>query len=307
VRLRDAARSGDLAAVQARPPASAGLRLVLNNPHARRLQRLLAEHAGRAAVNAKDAHGYAPVGRFPTHRHFAATARTRECALCRCPRKSQACQGVSFASRSFHAPPWMHPCTSAVTLASMRTQVQYSPIDARPRMRTFPLTRADGSRCGVCASSIRRRNTPLHHAAVFGHTDVVAALLTHGANVHAKEQMGCVLPVATLGNGRRAPRRPCPRGQDSCIADRDAQTNARAMHSRTHARIDVGVCMRLDTRTDARTTAHARTRDACATLARWQLDTHSRTHPHARTSSLSSNAHTPRARTHSRAHTHART
>jgi hypothetical protein len=130
------------------------------------------------------------------------------------------------------------------------------------RTRTFPLTRADGARCGVCASAIGRRDTPLHVAAIHGHADVAAALLTHGADVHAKSSGGCVLPVAILGSGRRAPRR--------AVADRDGiaaphamiltHTLARAIRSCTPARIDVAVCMRLDTHTDARTKAHARTR-----------------------------------------------
>jgi hypothetical protein len=55
--LRDAANDGDLAAVEARPPAS--LARPRSEPH--RLQRLLAEPAGRAAVNAGDDDGYAPV------------------------------------------------------------------------------------------------------------------------------------------------------------------------------------------------------------------------------------------------------
>ncbi len=44
--------------------------------------------------------------------------------------------------------------------------------------------------CRVCASALRRRETPLHAAAINGHADVVAALLKHGADVHAKIKWG---------------------------------------------------------------------------------------------------------------------
>ena len=65
-KLHDAARDGDLAAVEARPPASTvcgSCSFVLSRP---RLQRLLKETPGRVSVNAKDEHGYAAVRSFPS-------------------------------------------------------------------------------------------------------------------------------------------------------------------------------------------------------------------------------------------------
>ena len=41
-----------------------------------------------------------------------------------------------------------------------------------------------------------RRNTPLQEAAAKGHAAVAADLLTHGADVNAKDDDSCVLPVA---------------------------------------------------------------------------------------------------------------
>jgi ankyrin repeat protein len=37
----------------------------------------------------------------------------------------------------------------------------------------------------------RRRKTPLHHAAVNGDPAVVELLLSHGADLHAKDEYGC--------------------------------------------------------------------------------------------------------------------
>jgi hypothetical protein len=41
-----------------------------------------------------------------------------------------------------------------------------------------------------------RRKTPLQEAAAKGHAAVAADLLTHGADVNAKDDDSCVLPVA---------------------------------------------------------------------------------------------------------------
>ena len=66
----------------------------------------------------------------------------------------------------------------------------------------------------VCSSvALHRRATPLHLAAVYGHAAVAAALLTHGADVNAKDnEAGCggrFLFWATVGARRAA------------VADRD--------------------------------------------------------------------------------------
>jgi hypothetical protein len=105
----------------------------------------------------------------------------------------------SHAHKDSLAAGWALTCTpahaharAAVRRARTHTRTH---AHARLRTRTFPLTRTDGSLCGVCASAIRRRFTPLHRAAINGHADVVAALLAHGADVHAKDKDGCVLPV----------------------------------------------------------------------------------------------------------------
>jgi hypothetical protein len=114
------------------------------------------------------------------------------------------------------------------------------------------------ARAAVCARARSRRNTPLHEAARNGHADVAAALLTHGADVHAKDEDGCggrLLICATVGV-RRAGR--CRAGTGPLNRDRDAQMGMRATHFRTHTRIDVEFCMRLVTHTDAHTKAHAR-------------------------------------------------
>ncbi len=58
-----------------------------------------------------------------------------------------------------------------------------------------------GSLCCARACAFHRRETPLHLAAEHGHANVVAALLAHGADVHAKGIGGCVLPVVTFGHG----------------------------------------------------------------------------------------------------------
>ncbi len=44
--------------------------------------------------------------------------------------------------------------------------------------------------------AFRRRKAPLHEAAAKGHAAVAADLLTHGADVNAKDHDSCVLPVA---------------------------------------------------------------------------------------------------------------
>jgi hypothetical protein len=149
---------------------------------------------------------------------------------------------------------------------------------ANARARTFPLTRAGGSRCGVWTSAIGRRDTPLDWAAIYGHAAVAAALLTHGAEVNAKDRSGCgsrSLFWATVGV------------RCAAVADRggfDARHRMwmRAIHSgtrassacdstRTHrcAHKGAGTCTRGATRSHAQTTP---------TAARTPPDSHARMH-----------------------------
>ncbi len=77
-----------------------------------------------------------------------------------------------------------------------------------------------------CAYTFHRRDTPLHYAAERGHADVAAALLTHGADVNARNNDGCggrSLFGATVGVRRAA------------VADR-AGTNSVQIGMRTHTR-----------------------------------------------------------------------
>jgi ankyrin repeat protein len=69
-----------------------------------------------------------------------------------------------------------------------------------------------------------RRNTPLHRAAVEGHAEVVAALLAHGADVHAKGALGC---------GGRSLFRATVGVRLAAVADRD-EIDARHMWMRAH-------------------------------------------------------------------------
>ncbi len=98
-KLHDAARIGDLAAVEARPPASTvcgSCSFVLSRP---RLQRLLKETSGRVSVN-ENPYGYAPVRSFPSA-HCSNSAGTHKHACTRA-RASLTWQAVT-TSRSFHA------------------------------------------------------------------------------------------------------------------------------------------------------------------------------------------------------------
>ncbi len=131
-----------------------------------------------------------------------------------------------------------HPdITHVPALAQKRTHAQkITHARALAHKRTFPrcpLTRADGARCVVWVSAFRRRWTSLHHAAHGDAAAVVAALLKHGADVHAKDKNGCGGRSPCWGDGRRAPGRGRP-GRDRRSADRDApRTHTDA--PRTHA------------------------------------------------------------------------
>jgi hypothetical protein len=146
------------------------------------------------------------------------------------------------------------------------------------------------ARCRVCASAIGGRKTPLHEADGKGHLAAAAALLTHGADVNAKDDYGCGGPSlfrATVGVRRTCHCRP---GRDRCTVVRRHRHDTQTIQSGTHTRMDVEVRMRRNTHTDARTKAHARTR------AQQRAATHvRRRRPHAL------------RRTHTHAHTHART
>jgi hypothetical protein len=118
-----------------------------------------------------------------------------------------------------------HTCARACS----RTNTQ-----ARTHTSTFALTRADGARCRVCASALRRRYTPLHWAAGYGHTAVAAALLAHGADVNAKDDHGCGGRSPIRGDGRRAPW-PTGTGPLQCGSGRtDGHTRDSRMHTHAH-------------------------------------------------------------------------
>ncbi len=100
-KLRFAAISGDLAAVEARPPASAvcgSCSFMLSRP---RLQMLLTESPGRVSVNKKDELGYAPVRSFPSA--HCSNSRHSQRRVCPGPRKShmQGSKFIQIFSRTF--------------------------------------------------------------------------------------------------------------------------------------------------------------------------------------------------------------
>ena len=116
-KLHDAAMIGDLAAVQARPPAStacASCSFALSRP---RPQRLLTPgwfwlltpgwFSGPPSVNEKDDDGYAPVGFFPSAPCRNSTQQSSLHALTNTPcaeaHASPTCERVT-TFRSFHGP-----------------------------------------------------------------------------------------------------------------------------------------------------------------------------------------------------------
>jgi hypothetical protein len=117
--------------------------------------------------------------------------------------------------------------------------------------------------CRVCACAFRRRWTPLHNAARYGHADVVAALLAHGADVHAKDdQGGCGGPSLFLGNGRCAPHLPWPTGTGS-MQWSSGRTDGHACDYLTHARASLwrSACAApARTRAQPRAATHVRRR-----------------------------------------------
>jgi hypothetical protein len=179
----------------------------------------------------------------------------------------------------------MHACTHAC-MHTAHTCV-------RTHTRPFPLTRLRRRRAGgVCASAIRRRKTPLHTAArplYRWRADVVAALLTHGADVHAKDNDGCVLPYRVVVSGRyfgqRSARAVPPWKCRSGCTDRLTHTRFTHTHAyrcgglhvtqHAHGCAHIGkrTCARASTRSYAWTTP---------TAARTPPHSHARRHTHTR-------------------------
>jgi ankyrin repeat protein len=58
-------------------------------------------------------------------------------------------------------------------------------------MRTIKQTQTHTRLMAAARVVFRRRITPLHEAAYYGHVAVVVSLLTHGADVRAKDNDGC--------------------------------------------------------------------------------------------------------------------
>ncbi len=130
---------------------------------------------------------------------------------------------------------------------------------------------------------------------------MVAALLAHGADVHAKGNYGCVLPVVTFGTAWRAlcrPGRPGRNRMHTHTVHTHAHTRARArMHAQYNRRV-------LTTR--ARGNLAQACNPAAPTLAMMPSIFAALTRKRTRacndtTTDASTSAHTPK---HSRTHTH---
>jgi hypothetical protein len=82
-------------------------------------------------------------------------------------------------------------------LAQKRTHAQkFTHARAQAHIPTLPTyTRRQGGRDVVAPRAFRRRETPLFEATWEEHAAAVEALLTHGADVNAKNKNGCVLPA----------------------------------------------------------------------------------------------------------------
>ncbi len=201
---------------------------------------------------------------------------------------------ISIGSTHRHAHRRMHSlagsriCTHMCTRRRIRTH-------ARACTHAPSRLHAPTARAAVCARC-GRRWTPLHRAAEKGHADVAAALLAHGADVHAKTDVGCAVPVVWF------PPAPPP-----------GRTHVGA-HVWAHPSVRVG--FRPQTRTPpAVGHAHARTHASACTLAGVGLHAARRAHRCARTGARTQ----PRRASHARrrrpralcrtspAHTRART
>jgi hypothetical protein len=186
----------------------------------------------------------------------------------------------------------MYTRTNTHTRAHARTRTH---THEHTHTRTFPLTRFDR----LALPCVRERVAPQADAAPFGRfrkyasttwrrrCSRTAPTCTRGPIPGAA---GRSLLRATVGVRRGRP------GRDRCAAVLDAPTHTRAIHSRTHTRIDVAVCMRLNTHTDARTKAridisifihqntHTReTHIRLHTCARAHPSTHIHSHTHRHT------------------------
>ncbi len=132
--------------------------------------------------------------RARTHTHTQAQSRTRACAHTR-PRSK-----AHFVSVRTRACAHMQTRAHANnTLASSQIRTQHVCVWVCAHLHTHTDIMIRHARARACAQTrtrtkihartrtVRRRNTPLHFAADKGHADVVAALLAHGADVHARK------------------------------------------------------------------------------------------------------------------------
>jgi hypothetical protein len=106
-----------------------------------------------------------------------------------------------------------------------------APTNTHARRPTHAYTRRRRALPGV------RRSTPLLHAARNGHADVAAALLTHGADVHAKANDGCGGRSLLLGQ------------RSACAAPAVAGIDARQIGMRTDARTYTHTFVQISART----------------------------------------------------------
>ncbi len=93
---------------------------------------------------------------------------------------------LTYTHEETHMPTNMYACMHAC-LTHTHTRRDERKHTSVPTYTAAPAACAGG----FCASAIRRRYTPLHHAAWKGHAAAAAALLAHGADVHAMDRGGC--------------------------------------------------------------------------------------------------------------------
>jgi hypothetical protein len=184
-----------------------------------------------------------------THTHARTHTRTNTC--------SRRLYGHTRTHTDLHSHTPKHTGTHSRTshwLARMRWCAHAQIIT---QMHTHPHTRTrahaaytNGSRCRG------RRETPLHLAANNGYPAVAAALLAHGANVHAKNNGGC--GGRSLFRAMVGVRRAAVADQDGIDAFRSGCTHTHA-EARTHTHAHARTHRSTHARTDAHTHAQART------------------------------------------------